>query len=473
MADARVGEQQIPTVHVTDARSAATPIAPAPVSAKQWWVVILLTLAGTLSFIDRQILNTMIGPIKRDLGGLSDTEVALIIGLAFSLVFTIATVPLARLADRISRRNIIIGGIFFWSLMTALAGGANSFIKLFLARMGLGVGEAALGPASASLLADTFERHRLPLAYGMTGAAPFIGTGLANLVGGPLGDWLEGQPKIVWPVVGELFSWQVVLIAVGLPGLLLAALMFTIKEPVRRGLSAERTAGIPLDEVLAFMYSRGRYLSLHFIGYLCLSIQGYALMTWVFELFKRKYHWSGTEIGLTYGFIALIIGLIGSIWAGYFAGRLVARGGADAPMRVAFWCSLGLGPVAVMMPLWNEGWLAALFLVPLTFFMAMPSGLSISALEAIAPNRLRGQLVAAYLICVQFLSYLIAPLIVAVVNDYVFGREDAIDKSIASLAAVNYTIAAIALGLSLKHLRAAVQRIRSEERALGTAPAAT
>ncbi len=437
----------------------------APITGYQWWVVILLTLAGTLSFIDRQILNVMIGPIKRDLGGLSDTEVSLIIGLAFSLVFTIATVPLARLADRISRRNIIIGGIFFWSLMTALAGGANTFIKLFLARMGLGVGEAALGPSSASLLADTFQRHRLPLAYGMTGAAPFIGTGIANIVGGPLIDWLEGRPKFVVPVAGELFSWQVVLIAVGLPGILLAALIFTIKEPVRRGLSADRTDGIPMREVLTFMRSRGRYLTLHFIGYLCLSIQGYALMTWVFELFKRKYHWTGTEIGLTYGFIALIIGLIGSIWAGYFAGRLTARGGADAPMRVAFWCTLGLGPVAVIMPLWNEGWIAAVFLVPLTFFMSMPSGLSISALEAIAPNRLRGQLVAAYLICVQFLSYLIAPLIVALVNDYVFGREDAIDRSIASLATVNYTIAAITLGLSLKHLRVAVLRRREDEQA--------
>jgi MFS family permease len=444
----------------TESHAAPTEeIADGDITPYQWWVVILLTLAGTLSFIDRQILNVMIGPIKRDLGGLSDTEISLIIGLAFSLIYTLATIPMARMADRYNRRNIIAAGIFSWSLMTALAGGANTYWKLFIARMGVGVGEATLGPSSMSLLADTFARSRLPLAFGIVGAAPFIGTGLANILGGPLIDWLEMQPKFVWPVVGELFSWQVVLVIVGLPGVLLAALMFTISEPVRRGVSADDAAGYPMSEVWAFVRSRGRYLAFHFIGYLCLSIQGFALMTWVIELFVRKYAWTKTEIGLTYGFIALIVGLSGSIWSGWFAGRLVARGGADAPMRVAFWCTLCLGPIAVVMPLWSDGIMAALFLVPLTFFMSMPSGLSNAALAAIAPNRMRGQLIAAYLICVSFLSYLLAPLIIGLTNDYVFGREDAIDISIASLATINYTIAAICLGLSLRPLREAISRL--------------
>ena len=146
-------------------------------------MVLLLTVASTLSFIDRQILNVMIGPIKRDLGGLSDTEISLIIGLAFSLIYTIVTVPLARIADSHNRRNLIAAGIFGWSAMTAMAGMANTYWQLFVARMGVGVGEATLGPASASMLADFFEPHRLPLAYGIVGTAPFIGTGLASIVG--------------------------------------------------------------------------------------------------------------------------------------------------------------------------------------------------------------------------------------------------------------------------------------------------
>ena len=131
-------------------------------SRTQWYVVILLTVASTLSFIDRQILNVMIGPIKRDLGDISDTEISLIIGLAFSVIYTLATLPLARAADH---RNLIAAGIFVWSLMTALAGKADNFRNLFLARMGVGIGEATLGPfrllgAPGHFLRLPFRRER-------------------------------------------------------------------------------------------------------------------------------------------------------------------------------------------------------------------------------------------------------------------------------------------------------------------------
>ena len=421
------------------------------------YVVAMLTLASTLSFIDRQILNVMIGPIKRDLGGLSDTEISLIIGLAFSLIYSLSTLPLARIADRGNRRNVIAAGIFSWSLMTALAGMANTYWQLFLARMGVGVGEASLGPASTSMLADYYEPAKLPLAYGIVGAAPFIGTGLANIVGGPLIDFLEARPHVTLPVFGEMFSWQTVLVVVGLPGILVALLMFTVAEPARKG--ARDGDGYSWAELGRFVRSRQRYLSAHFIAYLCLSVQGFAFLAWIVELFVRKFEWTRTEIGLTYGIIALTFGIAGSVGAGYVAGRLIGRGRPDGAMRLTLWGTLALGPVAVVMPLLDSGVAAAALLLPITFCMAMPPGLSNAALQAIAPNRLRGQLVALYLICVSFLSYLLAPLIIGLMNDYVFGREDAIDLSLATLAAVNYAAAAVALALSLKPLREAVERL--------------
>ena len=183
------------------------------------------------------------------------------------------------------------------------------------------------------------------------------------------------------------------------------------------------------------------------------------------EFFVRKHDWSKTEIGLTYGTICLTVGIVGSIWAGYYAGRLISRGSADSPMRVALWCTLGLGPVAVILPLLDSGLMAAVMLLPITFFMAMPPGLSNAALQAIAPNQMRGQLIALYLICVSFLSYLLAPSIIGIMNDYVFGREDAIDLSLATLAVGNYLIAAVCLALSLKPLRVAVAQAREYEAA--------
>ena len=424
-----------------------------------WYVVFLLTVASTLSFIDRQILNVMIGPIKRDLGGLSDTEISLIIGLAFSLVYSLTTLPLARIADRFSRRNVIAAGVFSWSLMTALAGMANSFWQLFAARMGVGIGEASLGPATTSMLADYFEEHRLPLAYGIVATAPFIGTGLASIVGGPLIDYLESQPLMVLPVFGEMFSWQTVLVVVGLPGLLLALLTFTIAEPERKGASSDKTEGYSYAELWEFCKSRRQYLTFHFIAYLCLSIQGFAFLTWIVEFFVRVHGWSRTEIGLTYGSIAFFVGILGSIWAGFYAGRMLANGRGDAPMRLTMWGTIGLGPLAVIMPLVESDWLAIAIIIPITFFMAMPPGLSNAALQAISPNRLRGQMIAVYLICVSFLSYLFAPLIIGLMNDYVFGREDAIGLSLSSLAFINYLIAAICLFLSLKPLEKAVAKI--------------
>lgn len=429
------------------------------------WVVILLTLASTLSFIDRQILNVMIGPVKRDLGGLTDFQISLIIGLAFSLVYSLSTFPLARLADRFNRRNIMAGCIFFWSAATSLAGFASNFAQLFIARMGVGIGEAGLGPASNSYLADVFERARLPLAFGILGTAPFIGSGLASLVGGPLVDYLESQPNQVLPLFGEVYSWQMVLILVGLPGIFLAGLMFTIGEPKRSGAGADNDAGYPLREVWAFVKSRGRYLTLHFTAYLCLSLQGFAFLTWIVELFVRKYEWTRTEVGISYGLIAIIFGIMGSIMAGYIAGRMIASKRPDAPMRVCLWGTLALAPIATFQPLLSDGTLSLLLVIPITFCMAMPTGLSSAALQSIAPNRMRGQLIAIYLICVSFLSYLFAPSIIGAMNDFVFKRESAIDLSLASLAAINYTIAAICLALSLEPLRAAVARNLAEEEA--------
>lgn len=430
----------------------------------QWYVVLLLTIAATLSFIDRQILNVMIGPIKRDLGGLSDTEISLIIGLAFSLVYTLATVPLARWADRRNRRNVIVAGIFCWSLMTALAGMANNFWKLFVARMGVGIGEAALGPATTSILPDYFKANKLPLAFGCVGAAPFIGTGLANILGGPMIDWLESRPNLVIPVFGELFSWQMVLITVGLPGILLSMVMFTVKEPARKGVLASRHEGFSYSEVWAFMKSRRKYLSYHFLAYLFLSAQGYAYLTWIVELFVRKYGWTRTDIGLTYGIMALVVGVTGAVGSGWLAGRLIGSGRADGAMRVTLWSTILLAPIAITAPLVDSGALAMTLLIPITFSMSIPGGLSNVALQAIAPNQMRGQLIAAYQICVTFLAYLFAPLIVGAMNDYLFGSEDAIDLSLATSSVISYSVALTCLVLCLKPLREAVDRIREQTR---------
>ncbi|MGA1372053.1 MAG: MFS transporter [Pseudomonadales bacterium] len=421
-----------------------------------WYVVFVLTLASTLSFIDRQILNVMIGPVKRDLGGISDTQISLIMGLAFALFYNVMSIPMGRWSDRGNRRNLMVVGVAGWSFMTALCGMAHQYWQLFLARMGVGVGEATLGPAANSVLADLFSRDRLPIAIGFVSAAPFIGQGLANMLGGPLIDYLEATPRMVLPVLGEVFSWQMVFIVVGLPGLLVALLVLTLSEPTRQGRLRADAASVPWSEVWAFVQSRGALFVLMFTAYLCLSTQGFSLFSWLVEYYVRNHGWTRTEIGLTYGSIAMLVGIIGSVGAGIWAGRWMSAGRSDATLRIVMWCALLLLPLGTAFTLIPDGKQALWLLVPVTLLMAMPSGLMMSTLQAIAPNELRGQMVAFYLVAVSFLSYTFAPSLPAMISDYVFGSELALGKSISLLAVVNYGIAFLCLAGCLPAYRKAL-----------------
>ncbi len=425
-----------------------------------WYVVAVLTIASTFSIIDRQILNVMIGPVKRDLGGISDFQVSLIMGFAFTFLYSVLSYPAGWVADRYNRKNLMAVGIAAWSAMTMLCGMVSQYWHLFATRMGVGVGEATLQPAATSSLSDYFPPHVLPLAMGIVASAPFIGQGLANIAGGPLIDYLEATPNYVLPLFGEVFSWQMVFLLVGAPGLLVALAMWGLREPSRHGKQTEE-AGVPLREVWAFVKDRGAFFFLVFTAYLCLATQGWSLFSWLVEFYVRNHEWTRTEIGLTYGFIAMFVGMAGSIIGGAWAGRLIRRDSPDGTIRVVMYGSIVLLPVGAAITIVPDPWLGVALLVPATFCMAMPPGLIMATLQAIAPNELRGQMVAFYLIAVNFLAYTFAPSLPAVLSDFVFGSEMALGKSISLLAVVNYTISSLCLALGLKHYRRALDRARA------------
>jgi len=420
-----------------------------------WYAVGVLTVASTFSIIDRQILNVMIGPVKRDLGGISDFQVSLIMGFAFTFMYSVLSYPAGWLADRYNRRNLMAGGIAAWSLLTMICGMVSQYWHLFWARMGVGVGEATLGPAANSSLADYFPADRLPLAIGIVSSAPFVGQGLANIAGGPLIDYLEATPNFVLPGLGELYSWQMVFIVVGAPGLLVALAMMGLREPARRGKVTDEV-GVPLSEVWAFVRQRWAFFALVFTGYLGLATQGWSLFSWIVEYYVRNHGWTRTEIGLTYGSIAMVIGIMGSVIGGLWAGSLMRRNVPDATLRLVTYGSIVLIPTATALTLVPNPYVGIVLLIPVTFCMAMPPGLIMASLQAVAPNELRGQMVALYLIAVNFLAYTFAPSLPALLSDFVFESELALGKSISLLAVINYTPASVCLYLGLKHYRRAL-----------------
>lgn len=219
-----------------------------------WYATGVLMSAYVLSYLDRQILYLMVGPIRRDLH-ITDFQFSLLTGAAFGIFYTLMGMPIAWLADSSNRKNLIAAGIAAWSIMTALCGLAQSYGLLFLARIGVGVGEATLSPAAYSYLSDSFDRLRLPRAVSVYALGLFIGAGMALIIGGEVIGALEDMPPVMLPIFGQISSWHLVFLTIGLPGLLVALWVSTLREPKRTGAveSASKNDGLPFSRAAKFV----------------------------------------------------------------------------------------------------------------------------------------------------------------------------------------------------------------------------
>ncbi|MEX1033743.1 MAG: MFS transporter, partial [Cellvibrionaceae bacterium] len=229
---------------------------PYPKEFYAWYVVLILMIVYIFSFMDRQILALLVGPIKADLD-ISDTQMSLLMGFSFAIFYTIFGIPIARLADSKNRVGIIAIGLATWSMFTALCGMSSKFWTLALARMGVGVGEAALSPSAYSLITDYFRPHRQALAISIYGAGIYIGSGLAYVLGGYVVGFTAGAETVALPVVGDVKPWQSVFFMIGVPGLLFTVALLTVREPVRRGLkktgAAAKAVSVPIKEVIGYI----------------------------------------------------------------------------------------------------------------------------------------------------------------------------------------------------------------------------
>ena len=431
---------------------------PYPNQAYAWYVIFVLVLAYTFSFVDRQILALLVGPIKADLE-LSDTMFSLLGGIAFASFYTLLGLPIGRLADRRSRRGIIIVGITIWSLMTAVCGMTKSFWQLFVARMGVGVGEAALSPAAYSMIADYFRPKYLGTAISVYGMGIYIGSGLAFIVGGTVVEWASHAPDFVVPLIGTVRPWQMTFFAVGLPGLLVVLLMMTVKEPKRRGLVKQATAeaveeAASVREVVQFVKQRWRTFLGHFLGFAPLSLIGYGSSQWTPAFFERTF--DGFQVALWYGSIVLVFGPLGIVAGGALADRWRAKGRKDSYLRVGILAAMVLIPVNIFQPLMPNVYLAVLLIVPSAFFGAMPFGVAPAAIQAITPNRMRGQVSALYLFTVNMIGLGLGPTIIALCTDYVFMDEALLKYSLSLVGGITGVWAVVLLYSGLRPYRGCV-----------------
>ncbi len=232
-----------------------------PSSLSAWYAVIILLLAYVLSFVDRIIMSLLVIPIQKDLG-ISDTQMGLLMGLAFAIFYTVVGIPIARLSDAKSRKIIVSIGIFLWSIMTAVCGLARSFIELFLARVGVGVGEATLSPAAYSMIADYFPEEKLGKAIAVYQSGALFGSGIAFIIGGAIVGLIVNSNATSLPFLGELQPWQLAFIIVGLPGVLMALVMLTVKEPKRTGIKEDLGETVSIKDAINIWLKTGKFIFL-------------------------------------------------------------------------------------------------------------------------------------------------------------------------------------------------------------------
>jgi MFS family permease len=440
----------------------AAPEAPWPKASYAWYVVFVLTLAYTCSFIDRQILTLLIEPIRRDLQ-ISDTQISLLGGLAFTIFYTTLGIPLAWLADRTNRRNLMAAGLAFWSLATALCGVARSFGGLFLARVGVGVGEAALSPAAFSLLADYFPPKRLARAASAYSTGVYFGAGLALMIGGTVIQMVSGTPTATVPFVGEIFSWQLAFFVVGSLGLPILLLMLTIREPLRRGVTSGAVDGKRAGTwatLRAFLRLNARTVSCLIAAFTLFGIAVGCYLFWAPSMMMRNHGWSAPRTGFTIGGMMFVLGTLGVYAGGWVADRLATAGRSDAVLRSAFiGMACGL-PAVIATPLIVDPLLATGTLAVAIFFLAWPQGLPATALQIISPNLLRAQMTAVYFFIGNLIANGFGPTIPALLSDYVFQDPAKLPLAVAMVGAV-------AMPLSLVLLRAGLGSYRESARRAG------
>jgi MFS family permease len=322
--------------------------------------------------------------------------------------------------DRHSRKTIMAAGITIWSLTTTVCGLAGNFWQLFLARVGVGVGETTSGPSAYSLLSDYFPPHKLPRAIATMSLGFVAGVGLAMIIGGAVIDFIARAPAITLPFLGQPAPWRLVLFTVGLPGLLVAAIMLTVREPPRRGgVGREST---PIGEVFQFLAHYWPVFLPMFFGLALRSVQMFGAQMWMPAFYGRTFHWSPQQIGYVSGvslLIAMPIGLFAGAW---LSEHFWKRGKHDANIRVVVYSSLISVPLAILGPLMPNPWIAVGFAFFAFIFNGMAASPENAALQSVTPNHLRGQVTFLFLFIMNVIGMGLGPLVVASLTQYIFGE---------------------------------------------------
>ena len=379
--------------------------------AARRYALSVLVVVYTFNFIDRQILSILMEPIKADLG-LSDTQLGLLTGFAFALFYATLGIPIARLADKGNRRNLIAGALTIWSAMTAMSGLAQNFWHLLIARIGVGIGEAGCSPPAHSIISDYYPAEKRATALGIYS----LGIPVGILFGFLAGGWLN-----------QFFGWRVAFFVVGVPGIILAILVkLSLREPIR-GMSEGRADTAPhptVKETFTFLWSKRSFRHLAFGGGLTAFV-GYGVVTWVPSFLIRSYGMQTGEVGTYLGLILGIPGGIGIVLGGWMADRYGSRDTRWYLWIVTVALLLGV-PFSLGVYLTDSAGMALLFLCIPVLLGNFYQATTFSQTQGLVPLRMRAVAAAVLLFILNIIGLGAGPQAIGLLSDFLepsYGQE--------------------------------------------------
>ena len=409
-------QRRLTSGKVSNASGSAVPTASLPLPGHRTTLTLLM-LAYTLSMCDRMILSILFPDIKAEFG-LTDTQLGFLGGISFALFYATMGLPIAKLSDQYSRKRLIIASLIIFSIMTALGGMATGFISLLVFRIGVGIGEAGVNPASHSIIADYFPPQRRAFAMAILMLGGSFGM-MFGFVGGGF--------------IAEAYNWRIALVSVGVPGLLLAFVMArSLREPGRGTYEIETPPPPPpIRTTAATMWANPAMRHL-IAGGIAVGLMGYGFTQWLPTFFMRTHDLSQSQTGMLMAGVFGISGAIGALAAGKWFDRLSTRGFQHG-MRMLAIVPFFTGPFFIMGLLADDLTTAILLFIIPGFAGNYAIGPTIAMVQTLSPVHMRAVSSAIKMLCLNLIGMGLGPLLVGLLSDLLTPQhgEDALRVALA------------------------------------------
>ena len=392
-----------------------------------WFLTTLLLVTYTVSFIDRAMINLLIDPIRTDLD-LSDIQMGQILGPGFMISYILFSLPVGRMVDKFNRIVVLIGGILLWSLATAAHGFSSDYYSLFVSRAGVGAGEAAVTPASWSIIADLFrpEERAFPMSFYLMG--PYIGQGLALLFGGLIIQ-LYTVPVEIFGII--LQPWQMIFILIAIPGFILSLGLAFLSDPERKGIiNKEKQKDESFIDVIAYIKSKfSAYFTL-MIAASFIVVLLYTFQAWVPTYIARIHGWDLSRVGYLFGIVTLISGSLGVLSGPVLERFLETKGIKNSTHSVFLISALALAVIPALTFSFVSEKLVLYGMFIISFFITLPMACFASGLQKMTPQNYRGSVSGLYVFIMNIVGLSLGPTVVPFFTSVIFQSDMSINLAL-------------------------------------------